>query len=299
MTRFKRSVLSAVLFMALIQITGCKSQEIASSRRTGDIAIDGDYDDWEGNLTFIEKKNVSVGFLHDDEFFYVCLIANDSQLGREIMGRGLILWLDSESDKIGKIGIKYPLSMLGRGMFPVGMSQGGMPQGGMFPGGQGEENSGMGEGDRGQGKRGMPFLFALNEVEIQLPDGEEFERFIFSELTGTGFEVRSAMQNEKCVYEMKIPLHCDETHTYALGEGDIRSVNLEIETPEMEGMGSGGSPGGGEEGGGMGGPGMGGGGGMPPGGGRMPPGGGPPGSGSREVSQSQEFKASFTVTLAQ
>ena len=97
--------LSAISIMLALVIGGCSSTApLQSSFRSDEVAIDGSEADWYGHLRRIEKEDVSLGVSHDEEFLYVSLLTNEPEVVRQIMARGLVLWLDPEGGKEQEIG---------------------------------------------------------------------------------------------------------------------------------------------------------------------------------------------------
>ncbi|MFQ5772387.1 MAG: hypothetical protein ACE5HX_17760, partial [bacterium] len=60
-----------VVLLLTTVIMGCGNQlKLNSNWQSKEIAIDGDHEDWQDAMTFVEKKNVSVGIANDAEFLY-------------------------------------------------------------------------------------------------------------------------------------------------------------------------------------------------------------------------------------
>jgi hypothetical protein len=281
----KKKIVSLMFVIVLTSwFAGCQTNEQLAVWPNRDVSIDGKITDWSGYLSLNEDSNMAFGFLRDSSYFYICLVTSDRDIQRQIMGQGLIVWLEADKKVKNRIGVKFPLGMMASGMPPQEFMRG-RPE------------------EKGE-KMGLMFENALNELEIRIPGEKEFSRYAFSEITESGLEVAAGMKLEQLVYEMKIPLYRGENTPYALGVEPAQLVELEIETPEMDreamrekmmsmggGGGRGGSPPGGMSGGGPPG-GMSGGG--PPGGGM--PGGGGPGSGMGPK-ETEPYKAKFTVRL--
>ncbi len=265
----KRIVLLILIIVLKSCMTRCRTNEQLAHWRNRDISIDGDYTDWSGYLALNEDSNMAFGFLRDSSYFYVCLVASDPDIQRQIMGQGLIVWLEADKNAGNRIGIKVPLGM---------MASSAPPQ---------EFMKNRTEMD---GKKPEPsFEHLLNELEIQNPGEKTFNSYGVSEIVQSGLEVGAGMSMEQLVYEMRIPLIRGEKTRYALGFEPVQVVTLEIETPEMdheamrENMMS--MRGGGREG-------------RPPDGmrGGSPPGGGMPGGGMGPK-QSESLKVKFTIRL--
>jgi hypothetical protein len=274
----KKMALLMLSIVLLSCFSGCRTKEQLAVWPNRDISIDGKLADWSGYLALNEDSNVAFGFLRDSTYFYICLVTSDPDIQRQIMGKGLIVWLKANRKAENRIGIKFPLGMMASGTSPQ------------------EFMRNRTEMDREKPRSSFEHL--LNELEIQSPGEETFNRYGVSEIARSGLEVGAGLVMEQLVYEMKIPLIRGENTPYALGVEPVQVVALEIEIPEIDreamrekmmsmggGGGRGGRPPGGMSGGGT--PG-----GMPGGG---PPGGGMPGG--MEWKQNEPLKVKFTVRL--
>ena len=255
-----------LLFISLLLVfftIGCKRLEMNSSWKDREVVVDGLYEDWANSLTYFEKKNVAIGLLNDDEFLYLCFVTEDRILARQIMGRGLILWLDPEGGKKKTFGIRFPIGMQGAGMSM--MRRG---------------------GEQDQERVRDIFSGSRSELEILGPGKDESERMLASEVKGIAIYLNNLM--ETIVYEIKIPLIQSEEHPCAVGaeNGALVGVGFEIPQIDMDAMRNrmGGETGGGMRGGGM------------RGGGR--PGGGRPGGGRSERSRMAEMNQQLKIWAA-
>lgn len=250
---YKFSVLSSVLFLSLIILGGCSQEklELRSDWRDREIAIDGKSDDWLGAMYYFGEENISIGLLNDENFLYICLIAEDQFIRTRVMMQGLALWFDPDGGKKKTFGIKFPL----------GMQASEMPMRPGFP-------MRMEEDERDQEQIQESLQEAMNELEILGPGKDESKRMSVEEAKGISIHVKPS--SGIIVYELKVPLHQSEEYPYAVGAkaGDpigIGFLSPKIEMGKLRPGGGGGMPGGGGRGGIEG---MSGGRGMP-GGGRM------------------------------
>lgn len=198
------------------------------------VMIDGKTDDWRGALSIIEDGNASLGFLNDQEYLYVCLIAENEVWRAQIMMQGMTIWFDPQGRTKKALGIKYPL---------------GMPPG---------EQPTRPRGDRG----GVPFedfsAEVLSELEIITSGKEASQKMKVGE--AKGIEITAAPASGLLVYELKIPLLQSDEHPFAVGAQPGEKIGVGFETGKFSpGKMPGRSPGGMPPGGG----------GFGPGGGRM------------------------------
>jgi hypothetical protein len=235
------------LIALTLVVAGCGGLDLQSQWLDRTITVDGDLAEWEGKLTYIDSKHVSVGLLNDEESLYLGLATSDPGTQIQVMMRGFTVWFDPEGGKERSLGIRYPLSAAMPGMRP---------------------------GERG----GPPSLEDL----VRLHEGRESELEI---LIGTSESLRMnlvevgnidvALGFDKGVlrYELRIPLEKTEGYPFAVGALAGAEIGVGLETPEIDreamrsrmgggkgpGMGGHGGMGGrGGMGGGMGGRGMGG-----------------------------------------
>ena len=97
----------ALLLLVVLLLGGCGGTETLQSKSLDrDITVDGAVADWQGALTPIEKKNLSLGLLNDGEFLYVSLVSRDRQVVSQMMSRGFTIWFDAEGGKEKTFGIE-------------------------------------------------------------------------------------------------------------------------------------------------------------------------------------------------
>ena len=273
--------MKTVLNIALIGLLlgGCSGTEALQSEALDrEITVDGAVADWQGALTPIEKKNLSLGLRNDGDYLYIALVSSDRQRVNQMIGLGLTIWFDADGGKEKTFGIRFPLGLMasGQSFSPRDRQQNGDPD-----------------------ARRQRFEESLTDLEIF--DGEESSmRFMVDAVNGIA--VRTTLDAGVLVYELKVPLRRSEAHAFAVdaAPGDVIGVGLE--TPEIDreamrqqmggrggGRGGAGGRGGGQ--GSFGGPGSG-------RGGMGRAGGGPGGRGGFGGQQPEPLKLWTTVTLA-
>ncbi len=230
------TVTLTLLLLAALLVGGCGSTTaLQSTSPDREITVDGSAEDWQGALTPIEKKKLSLGVLNDGEFLYLALVTSDRQLINQMMIRGLTVWFDAEGGKEKTFGIRFPLGL--------------MESGAQFSPRETQQSPDV---------RRELFEGSLDELDIVRSEDKStrFPRQAIPRL-----HVTAKMNAGTLVYELQIPLRTSETHAFAIDAepGDV--IGLGLETPEInrEAMRQGGR-GGGRGGGGRGGGGRGGGG---------------------------------------
>jgi uncharacterized membrane protein YgcG len=268
----KRIILASILFFFAFFLAGCGTFKLKSKWLDREITVDGQSDDWLGSLMYIEEKNISVGLFNDENFLYICMIAEDQFVRNQVMRQGVMIWFSPSGGKKKTFGIK----------FPIGMQAGDVPMGR-----RGDEQDP--ERFRKARRRSM------TELEILGPGKDESLKMPKEDAKGIDIIVKGL--SGMLVYELKVPLNHSEEHPYAIGAKAGSSIGFRLEIPKMSRQrmgGRGGMGGKGGMGGGKGG--MGGGkGGM--GGGRGGMGGGMRGGGMRSQ-MTKPLKIQAVVQLA-
>lgn len=269
------------LVVALLLLIGCKKTiKWDSVRPEQAIVVDGNLDDWGSTVQSLSKKGIRVAVANDDEFLYIGLSTDDPDVQRQVMARGLLLWLDAEGGRGKTFGIKYPI-----GLTATMIGQGGFGRRG---------GEGLNEEERRR-------RFEDSLVNLEIHDTQEDPlRLTVAEFEGG--ELAFARSFGSASYELKIPLQITNAFPYAVGAAPGAAIGIGIETPELDreelreqfgGMGGRGGRGGQ---GGFGGTGQGGG----FGGGRGPGGqSGGFGGGPRGLNLDQALKVWAKVALAE
>ena len=285
----KRIARIAIALLMAVLAAGCGGFEMDAHRRDKEIAVDGRNEEWADAIVYVEDADICVGAVNDDEDLYLCLVVDDSDLRREIIGRGLTLWIDPSGGKKKRIGIHYPLGGGGR-------EEGGPPgRNGSesFGGSKRGEPPAMDSTKTDREKKGGRFggdttweEFRKKWPEVEMFGPGEDETYRIAAGKGGDVEVALSVEKETLVYELRIPLALNADHPFGVGTAAGETIGVGLETPEME------KPSGGRHergGGGFGGS----------GGGFGGRGGGPPGGGERSgPSSSDRIEAWAKVRLA-
>ncbi len=170
------------------------------------IFVDGKADDWKGTQFFLEKEQIVLGLLNDQDFLYFNFVVHSRPRVSQIISQGLILWFDEKGKKKKNWGIKYPLGVI--------------PERRQFPRMFGPPE------DREKEK---PMMLP-SELEIIKSGKEEPERIEVMQAKKKGLEIQASFEPGVFVYELKIPLRLSEKNLLAVGAepGKIISLGLEI-----------------------------------------------------------------------
>jgi len=203
------SALSSILLLFTFLLNGCSNGklELNSDWRDREITIDGKNADWLGAMLFFEEDNISVGLLNDDNFLYICMIAEDQFIRAQVMRQGFTLWFDPDGGKEKIFGIKYP----------VGMKA---------------SERGMGRDEQNLERACEVPRRPMNELEILGPGKDEVKKMLIEE--AKGIEINIEFSSGMLVYELKVPLIQSEHHPYAIGAEAGSSVGIGLETTKIE-----------------------------------------------------------------
>ncbi len=275
------------LLSALLVVQCGQTVMISSLWKKSAITIDGNNSDWQNAMVMLEDKKIGMGVINNDSSLYLCMVASDPGIQKQIMGSGLTLWFDTAGGKKQSLGIHFPLGLMDGGMSRP-------------PGGESRRENHDAEERMG----GMRDPVAM-ELEVLGPGKDEKQRIVIHQTEG--IQAAIEMTNGVLVYEIQLPLLATKKQPVALGSKTGTTIGFSFETARTEMLSPSGvrrPPMGSEEhGGGRGGEDMGGGEGMGrPGGGMGGPGdemGGPDGDKSGGQQSQKQLKGWIQLQLAE
>jgi len=99
------------LFLFLILLNSCASTlTLTSEFNDNTVKIDGNADDWEGDLFAVHNTPLGIGVKNDADNVYLCIINGNNSTTKNILRNGLFVWFDEKGRKTKRIGLKYPLT---------------------------------------------------------------------------------------------------------------------------------------------------------------------------------------------
>lgn len=205
--------LTAIIILFL---SGCRTIELTSYWREGEIKIDGNSDEWQGKTWMIKDiKNVLFGFMNDDDYLYLLFTFGDRTLQRQVAMGGLTIWFDRKGGNEKRFGIHYPLTMM--------MD---MPPMRRLP--------------RPDVDHGIDTTFKFpenfsDELEIYGPVENEHNRMRLQETGGIEISLRHTMGS--LIYEMKVPLKDKGPQPYVIGANAGSIIGIGIETTDFGKLG--------------------------------------------------------------
>ncbi len=206
------SILKKISLLALaLSLAGCQTFNTYSteSRAPGQqIIIDGNTDDWRGDLFVVDRMRLELGFLNDRENLYICLLTTDNFIRAQIMTQGLTVWFDPKGETNKVFGIRFPL---------------GLPPG--------ERKIPVGYNPEGPDLENLPKP-PMTEMEILRSEKEAPQKLPLEE--AKGIEVKVVPSSGLIVYELKIPLISTEQHPLAVGAEPGKPVGIGFETSKLD-----------------------------------------------------------------
>jgi hypothetical protein len=202
---------TALALVMILGLTGCgsfKTFQIRSLPPEHQVIIDGKADDWAGRLFMVEGQKISVGFLNDRDYLYVCLRTDDGAMQRQILRSGLTVWIDPQGGGKKVLGIKYPV---GLSSSEQRMWREEKPE-------ETEEPSEVGGN--------------LTDVEIIRQGYPEPEALDIA--NAEGVELKAATAGKSFVYELKIPLAQSGQEAIGVGAPAGGTVGIGFETGKVD-----------------------------------------------------------------
>jgi len=205
-----RSAVTGGCLILAISLAGCNELDIKSPWRDRDIVIDGDARDWRGLTTYVEKGNIAIGVINDDEDLFLCLHSPTREVAGQIVIHGLTVWFDPDGGGDKELGFHCP------------MGTGELPR----PGSMGADRDEMKE-------RILEMIdMAATQVEVLGPDGLAYGSFATGDIQG--LEIALGYTDGRIVYELKLPLEKTEERPYALGVNREKRLSIGFVTPEVD-----------------------------------------------------------------
>lgn len=265
--------LSLFALSSFIFVSGCASTtQITSTQPSEKIKIDGQPNEWQNKLKYIEGEKCAVGVQNDDKFIYFCFETSDRSTIMKIISLGATVWVEPENGKT--LGIEYPLQTM------KDKPMQGRPE---------IQNGQVSQAEDSEMMQNRIYTLLNNQNDLQIVNEDSFPLYSYPITDPLGFQVKLGLNMSKLVYEMRIPYGATSAAPVMVDAfpGELLSLKIETQEPDLSAK----RPSGGGVGTGMGsGGGMRGGGGM---GGGMRPGGNAP-SGDLK----SQFKLELEVLLS-
>lgn len=206
----KRENMLPMIFFSVILAAGCGSSlKLDSQWRDHEIAVDGQHEEWQGQMTYIEEEEMSVGFFNDADYLYISMRTASREIQRRFMALGFTLWFDPDGGQGKEFGIRFPI-----GMIEMGMA--------------------MRQPDEQRDMEAMRENFekSLANLELHLPGEDEPRLMRVTE--AKGIEVGVGDPRQQLIYEIKVPLQKDDAHPFAIEAREDKPIGVGFETAQID-----------------------------------------------------------------
>jgi len=209
----RRPVIPFLVGFLIWAMAGCSSVKTYMAKSgvpDHQVIIDGRSDDWAGNLSVIKDEGISLGFLNDGEYLYLCLRVDQFPVRARIMRNGLSVWFDPKGGKKKALGIKYPLGISPEEFPPP-----------RDPYGEHQEEPDV-RSLRGESWKALEIIRSKDEEpeKMEVADAE-------------GMEIKVLPSRTGLVYELKIPLLETARTPIAVGAKAGSTIGIGFETGKM------------------------------------------------------------------
>jgi|GEM_PF-1304605 hypothetical protein len=212
---------SHLLFLGLLFSFGCASittVNVKSTFPSTKINIDGQTDDWKGNLIPIKDTGVALGVANDKQYLYLCLRVDNQAYASQIMRAGMTIWFDSSGQKKKTLGLKYPLPFQPQKYNTNEESDQNSEQ---FP----IQRSGAQSGSIYDPER-------LSELEIIRAEEKEPTRIKIAELQG--LQVKLVPNRLGLIYELMLPIEDEKNCPLTINLSGSKSIALGFEINQFK-----------------------------------------------------------------
>lgn len=203
-----------IIIIIFIIMVGCSSSEQMVSKVIEKlIVVDGNQEDWNGKLKFIEKEKVAVGFQNDSENLYFCFVTSNKSNAMKILSMGLTVWFKPGGNE-QVLGLQYPQSM--NRVAPQKL---------------------MGKNRNQDGNTDFEMTINAmmqNQGEFLLIDEDNVIIYASPIGSNDGYEMKIGAINQQFVYEAKIPIGNNALAPMPINIFPQESVTVEFETSEID-----------------------------------------------------------------
>ena len=216
----KKLLVVAIIILAFL-IGGCNYYQVESMRKTREIIIDGNDEDWIDAKYYIKDHDVVFGVMNDNEFLYLCFYPTTNELTRQVLSKGLTLWINNDGKKKKKYGIRFPMGL--QGFMAKQMSE--------------EKGDLIRNKDKKKNKMNPQKMERMvksitKELEIIGPEKDKKKIIKFADLIGV--EIGIDCEKELFAYELKIPLFQNSNNSIYIDADPTSKIALGFEIPRPD-----------------------------------------------------------------
>lgn len=172
----------------LVLIYNCSTPTLQSKLKDHVISVDGNRQEWEGELKYFKDEKVAIGISNDSNNVYFCLATSDNSKIMKILRSGFTIWLDPQNSDGKTLGIQYPIRKERKSDIN-GIS------------GNRKKNI-LG----GFNAKKMIEKLEANQYEFLILNEDKFPLNAYPLKNDSGVEVRIGYEMNQLVYELKMPL---------------------------------------------------------------------------------------------
>ena len=202
--------------LASSSLAGCQKLSLKSYPCVNTMTVDGRDSDWpDSAFHYFEKKDVSIGFCHNDSFLFVALRSTNQEIVPQVM-QGFTVWFQARDGSAPKMGIHFPM---GRPQMGPGMT----------------ERSGKIDPEPGKPNVAM----IPQDFEVLVPSKALKQRILFGLAASYGLGAKVSLDGSgKFVYELKVPLVQSDEHLFAVWyqKGEDTGIEISLESDGFEPM---------------------------------------------------------------
>lgn len=184
----QRGRMKILVGILILSLTACSEPTIISNWQNAEISIDGNVNDWAGNLNYFEDEKAAIGVSNNNDYIYFCLTTSDNAKIMQILRTGFTIWLDPQSSDGKTIGIQYPIKNKFNGA------------------GDRSKQPLEKEKNREDNLIKMIDQFKIEQNEILIVNEDKFPLNALPKVNNNGLEVNISYAMHQFVYELKVPL---------------------------------------------------------------------------------------------
>ncbi len=202
--------IAAFAVIAAVGIGGCEKVSFDSRWRDREVIVDGHDTEWGGARYLVDKKDVTIGIMKDDQHLYLRLSSPDRATQWKIARHGFTVWFDPDGGTGRVLGVSYPLAAeADRMRMPYNRAA----DPAITP---------------------DPTPAAVDSLAITIPGEKEPRRLSRAEAADTGIEAALGYDGNVLVYELKLPLARTADSPYAVDMAPSGVIGIGFVTAEVD-----------------------------------------------------------------
>jgi hypothetical protein len=216
-----KNFLSIIIIVFMSILIGCGEEEINSTWLNRKIVINGidNVQEWENALHHIKEKDITIGFLNDEDALYIRLSTRNMAIQQQVLTTGFTVWFDETGGNKRMYGIHFPLPPLNKDSHPERSHS---------PSGIHEEQTSS------SGISNKLLQASQGDMEIIQPGKKEFSMIIPDYSSSDGIQCHMENIRDDFIYKLRVPLTRSNSQHYGIAMTKIRTIGIGFETGEIE-----------------------------------------------------------------